>query len=169
MDQLSYNYKKDKPNQLLRVDEAVIAATDADDIKDQYDENYVYNDIGQLIYDFENVSKEDKDKINNQNTIPEDLITYFYNASGLVTKVNVGTAPLIEFFYNDKNHRVRKQAYYNYRDGGLPYVEHYVRDASGTVMAIYRDSKVLEHMIMVDHVWEYISDKLQEHHLTFMN
>ncbi len=81
MDQLSYTYKPDKPNQLLRVDDAVTGTTNADDIKDQSGDNYIYNEIGQLV----------------QNT--SENITYFYNASGLVTEVQKNHTPLVKFFY----------------------------------------------------------------------
>ncbi|KAA1246527.1 RHS repeat domain-containing protein [Aquimarina sp. RZ0] len=120
MDKLSYAYKTAKPNQLLRVDDAVGTITDADDIEDQDGDNYIYNEIGQLI--------ENK----------EEKITYLYNASGLVTEVRKNNNPLVKFFYNDKNHRVRKESY-NPTNGNLSYTEHYVRDAGGTTIAIYRD------------------------------
>ncbi len=128
MDQLSYVYKDDKPNQLLRVDDAVTGATNADDIKDQDGENYVYNKIGQLVHNH------------------EENISYFYNASGLVTEVHKDNVPLVKFFYNDKNHRVRKESY-NPENGRLTYTEHYIRDAAGTAMAIYRDGVLVENTI----------------------
>ncbi|WP_378185630.1 RHS repeat domain-containing protein [Aquimarina sp. W85] len=132
MDQLSYTYKTDKPNQLLRVDDAITAPTNADDIKDQTGdvngENYKYNTIGQLV---ENI---------------DDKITYLYNASGLVTEVQKDKQPLVKFFYNDKGHRVVKESY-NPINGTLSYTEHYVRDAAGTALAIYRDGQVVENTI----------------------
>ncbi len=128
MDQLSYTYKTDKPNQLLRVDDAAGDVAGADDIGDQNGDNYVYNSIGQLL------------KNNTEN------ITYIYNASGLVTEVHKDDIPLVKFFYNDKGHRVRKESY-NPSNGSLTYTEHYVRDAAGTAMAIYRDGQVIENTL----------------------
>ncbi|MEW7280852.1 RHS repeat-associated core domain-containing protein [Aquimarina sp. 2201CG1-2-11] len=128
MDQLSYTYKTDKPNQLLRVNDAVGDVVGADDIGDQSGENYEYNSIGQLV------------KNNEEN------ISYLYNASGLVTQVNKDNQPLVKFFYNDKGHRVRKESY-TPSNGNLSYTEHYVRDAAGTPMAIYRDGTVVENTI----------------------
>lgn len=63
MDNLSYVYKDDKPNQLLRVEDS---AGDADvgDIDTQTGDNYQYNAIGQLI--------------KNQ----AEQVAYTYNASG---------------------------------------------------------------------------------------
>ncbi|AXT52108.1 RHS repeat-associated core domain-containing protein [Aquimarina sp. BL5] len=129
MDKLSYTYKTEKPNQLLRVDDAVTTATNADDIKDQAtNDNYRYNDIGQLV--------ENK----------EEKITYIYNATGLVTQVAYNGTPVVKFFYNDKNHRVKKESY-DSGSGNLSYTEHYVRDAAGTALAIYRDGEASEHTI----------------------
>ena len=128
MDKLSYQYKTDKPNQLLRVDDAAGDVVGADDIGDQTTtENYKYNAIGQLIEDHEYVTPEK----------PNDIVRYTYNASGLVTEVSKNNVPLVKFFYNDKNHRVRKESY-NPENGNLTYTEFYIRDAAGTAMAIYR-------------------------------
>ncbi|NER12982.1 hypothetical protein GWK08_05995 [Leptobacterium flavescens] len=127
MDALSYTYKTDKPNQLLRVDDAVTATTNVDDIKDQDGNNYIYNELGQLI------------------TNNEEGISYIYNASGLVTEVKKNNLPLIKFFYNDKNHRVKKESYDT--NGVLQNSIFYVRDAQGTTLAVYNGSAVTEHTI----------------------
>ncbi|WP_340064258.1 RHS repeat-associated core domain-containing protein [Ascidiimonas aurantiaca] len=127
MDQLTYTYKTDKPNQLLRVDDAVTGTTNADDIKDQDGNNYVYNSIGQLV----------------QNT--GEGITYIYNTSGLVTEIQKNTVPLVKFYYNDRGHRVRKESYNT--TGSLIQTEYYVRDASGTTLAVYRGSTPQEYTV----------------------
>ncbi|MEP5338484.1 MAG: RHS repeat-associated core domain-containing protein [Algibacter sp.] len=128
MDYLNYTYKDDKPNQLLRVDDAAGTIPDADDIEDQDGNNYEYNAIGQLT---KNVAED---------------IEYIYNASGLVTEIKKDNVSLVKFFYNDKGHRVKKEAYKT-DNSGLDYTEHYVRDAAGTSLAIYRDGVVKEHTI----------------------
>jgi YD repeat-containing protein len=80
MDDLSYVYKTDKPNQLLRVDDSVADNVVANvDIDDQNGDNYVYNEIGQLVR-------------NN-----EENIEYLYNASGLVTEVKKTTRHWLNF------------------------------------------------------------------------
>ncbi|WP_405206218.1 RHS repeat-associated core domain-containing protein [Aquimarina sp. LLG6339-5] len=117
MDKLSYAYKTDKPNQLLRVDDAAGDVNGADDIGDQNGNNYEYNEIGQLV------------KNNEEN------IEYLYNASGLVTEVKKDNQSLVKFFYNDKNHRVRKESYNP--NSSATTTTFYVRDAAGTAMAIY--------------------------------
>ncbi len=120
MDNLSYNYDPLKPNRLQQVIDAEGNVANADDIGSQADtENYAYNSIGQLI----------KNK--------EENITYFYNASGLVTQVNKDGQPVVKFFYNDRNHRIKKESYTN---GTLANTTFYVRDVAGQVMAIYNDA-----------------------------
>lgn len=129
MDQLSYVYNPNKPNQLKRVDDAAGDVAGANDIGDQTGaENYVYNEIGQLI--------ENK----------EENIEYIYNASGLVTEVKQGGFARVKFFYNDKGHRVKKEAYISGQTT-LDYTEYYVRDAAGTAMAIYRSGAPTEYTI----------------------
>jgi len=123
MDQLEYAYDTEKPNQLKQVIDGARENTNADDIKTQQANNYIYNSIGQLI--------ENK----------EEKITYLYNASGLVTEVAYNGTPVVKFFYNDRGHRIRKQSFIN------NYTEYYVRDAAGSVMAIYRNGTVSEYPI----------------------
>lgn len=127
MDALSYTYKTDRPNQLLRVDDAVTSNTNTDDIKDQEGDNYVYNEIGQLV----------------ANT--EEGISYLYNASGLVTEIKKNGEPLIKLFYNDRNHRIKKESYNT--AGVLQNSTFYIRDASGTALAIFQNNTITEHTI----------------------
>jgi RHS repeat-associated protein len=118
MDQLSYVYKTDKPNQLDRVLDAVTAPTNADDIKTQNTENYVYNSIGQLTRN------------------RQEGTVYTYNASGLVTEILKGKEPLVRFVYNDKGFRVKKIVSPLGNSTLYPATTYYIRDAAGTVMAI---------------------------------
>lgn len=126
MDKLSYSYKSGKPNQLDRVSDAVGTVADTDDIESQASGNYMYNTIGQLI--------ENK----------EEGIKYVYNASGLVTEVQKNNVPLVKFFYNDRGHRVKKESYTN---GSLTKTTFYVRDVSGSTMAIYDGNTIKENPI----------------------
>src|SRR5690606_13564285 len=113
MDKLDYTYKTDKPNQLLRVDDAVTTTTNADDIKDQIaPENYKYNSIGQLIEDWENVTQAELNAYNsNSANIPSSVIYYEYNTSGLVTEVKKNNVSLVKFSYNERGQRVKKESY----------------------------------------------------------
>ncbi|WP_420571718.1 RHS repeat domain-containing protein [Kordia sp.] len=130
MDELSYTYDSSKPNQLKQVVDAITEETNADDIKTQTSpNNYEYNEIGQLVK-------------NNQ----ED-VRYTYRANGLLTEIKkVSTdEPILKLYYNDKNHRVRKESF---GDGGvLQNVTHYVRDMNGTAVAIYTNNIIEEHPI----------------------
>lgn len=130
MDYLNYTYKPDKPNQLLRVDDAAGEVLAGKDIGDQDGDNYEYNAIGQLI-------KNDAEGIE-----------YVYNASGLVTEIKKDLLPLVKFFYNDKGHRVKKEIYtINGGTSSLMRTDYYVRDAAGTALAIYEGTTVKEHTI----------------------
>jgi len=128
MDNFTYNYKTGK-NQLDHVQDAVTLATNADDLKSQSSGNYTYNSIGQLTQSNEN----------------GNTINYTYSASGLVREIKKNNLPLVRFYYNDKGHRVSKEIYNN--SGNLTDTDYYVRDASGSVMAIYRNSNLTEQPI----------------------
>ncbi|MHA7832353.1 MAG: hypothetical protein ACX93O_14760 [Flagellimonas sp.] len=118
MDALTYNYDPERPNRLLWVDDAEGDVPVADDLDDQAPGNYQYNSIGQLTKDV------------------SEGIAYIYTASGLVAEVQQNGQPLVKFFYNDRNHRVRKEIYGN---GNLIYTIYYVRDVAGQTMAVYND------------------------------
>src|SRR5690606_20197561 len=94
MDDLSYVYDVNKPNQLKQVQDAVTVPTFANDIKSQSSaNNYQYNEIGQL-----------------EKNLEENL-DYFYNTSGLVTEVKKNGSTMVKFYYNDRNHRVKKESF----------------------------------------------------------
>ncbi|NGX85383.1 RHS repeat-associated core domain-containing protein [Aequorivita sp. KMM 9714] len=121
MDTLIYHYAPDS-NQLDYVEDTSGNSIDDGDIKDQNPNNYVYNSIGQLI--------ENK----------QDDIGYDYYATGLVKSVfsTVSNDPKkVEFFYNDRGHRVSKLTT---MPNNTQQQTFYVRDASGSAMAIYNTS-----------------------------
>ncbi|WP_375334368.1 RHS repeat domain-containing protein [Flagellimonas sp. C4] len=119
MEELTYNYDLKKPNRLLWVDDAEGDVPDADDLGDQEKGNYQYNSIGQLTKDV------------------SGGITYIYTASGLVAEVLKNGEPLVKFFYNDRNQRVKKEHYAP--NNFLFATTYYVRDVAGQVMAVYND------------------------------
>ena len=126
MDELSYHYKTDKPNQLKRVGDAFNKNTKANDIKDQATENnYIYNSIGQLT--------ENKD----------ENVRYEYNASGLVTKVYYNNYLKVQFYYNDKGYRTKKVGYQD-NSSTKDKTTYYVLDAAGSPLAIYEDQQQVE-------------------------
>lgn len=116
MDNFSYQYNS-LTNQLNHVNDAVTSATNADDLEAQSLDNYEYNAIGQLVK-------------NNQ-----DNIEYIYNASGLVTQIKKDGNVFLNFYYDDRGQRIRKEVTYD--NGNIWNETYYVRDASGSVMAIY--------------------------------
>lgn len=118
MDNLTYRYKLGK-NQLEYVDDAVTSTTNANDIKDQASNNYSYNKIGQLVSNI------------------KDGITYTYNTSGLVSKVQIG-ANNVEFFYDDRGQRIKKVTTMN----GIIATSFYVRDAAGNALSIYNGNNM---------------------------
>ncbi|WP_417921358.1 RHS repeat-associated core domain-containing protein [Christiangramia marina] len=126
MDDLSYSYYPGK-NQLQHVADGVTETTNANDIKSQGGNNYVYNEIGQLVFNTE-----------------EDL-TYTYTTSGLVETVSKPSV-VVNFYYNDRGHRTRKESTIS----GVTTNTYYVRDVSGNVMAIYNEAgagTTMEHPI----------------------
>ena len=126
MDDLTYNYYNLMPNRLKQVQDAVVQNTNADDIKNQIStNNYVYNEIGQLISN------------------AEEGLSYVYNASGLVTEVKKNGNPLVEFYYNDRNQKLKKVVH---SPSGVD-VTYYVSDLSGQVIGIYNNNTLTEHPI----------------------
>lgn len=123
MDRLTYNYRvKEKPNRLSDVHDAV-GKKGVEDIGSQEANNYTYDAIGRLT------------------TNNKEKVTYEYNVSGLVTKVFYNNLLKVQFYYNDKGYRVKKEKYNN---GTVMLTTHYVRDASGSVMAIYENQEQKE-------------------------
>ena len=123
MDKLRYTYRTDKPNQLDYVDD-LVGNAGVQDIDAQSPNNYEYNAIGQLI----------KNK--------GEGVEYEYNASGLVTLVKHNGNKRVAFFYNDKNFRTRKASYDD--NGNLTKTTDYIRDAVGSVLAIYENQALKE-------------------------
>ncbi len=119
MDNFTYHYKTGT-NQLSYIDDTATSAVPVDDLKDQAPNNYHYNSIGQL----------------DLNT--SENIEYIYNASGLVTDVKKNGQSLVSFYYNDRGQRVHKIDFINEQH------TYYVRDVSGSVMAIYNNSTLAE-------------------------
>ena len=147
MDELTYTYKSDGSNRLDFVKDQVDldnVITNTEDIKNQYPGNYVYNEVGQLIEDFENVSITEKHAYEMDSSfVPDNLIRYIYNSTGLVTEIKKGKRLQVKFVYNDKNFRTKKISYQD--DGVTPQkITDYVRDNNGQILAIYEDGDLKE-------------------------
>jgi RHS repeat-associated protein len=98
VDQLTYNYKNGKPNQLDYIGDAYhFTASNFGDLKNQSAGNYTYSEIGELIQD------------------NADNITIQYSSSGKVTSVKDKTTGQykIKYFYDESDLRVKKEGYNN--------------------------------------------------------
>jgi RHS repeat-associated protein len=91
------------------------------DIKNQLQNNYVYDAIGQMT----------------RNT--QENLTYLYNTQGLVTEVQLTSTvkPLVKFFYNERGQRIKKESYNSTGNGVLQGTTYYILDLSGNSMADY--------------------------------
>ena len=119
IDNLTYHYPNNS-NQLNRVTDASnFYNASIGDVQSQVINNYVYTNNGQI--------KEDKEK---------DVI-YLYNSFGKlagIDKISNGL-PLMRFAYNEYGNRIRKTTYQS--DGTPEKTTIYVREANGSLMAIY--------------------------------
>lgn len=128
MDNFTYQYPANS-NRLGWVDDSDVATQPSGDLEDQALGNYTYNAIGQLTRNAQNDNN------------------YTYTASGLVKSVlDSGGDVGVEFVYDDRGHRVRKN---RIEDANVAESTYYVRDASGQVMAIYNGDNTsnMEHPI----------------------
>jgi RHS repeat-associated protein len=125
MDDLTYHYDGATPswkNQLLYVDDSKAAGLHTEDIDDQSTGNYAYDEIGNLIQDN-----------------AEEIQTIEWTVYGKIksiTRTGVSTKANLEFEYNTAGQRVIKRVLPN--NGDKPTSTFYLRDASGNIMATYK-------------------------------
>lgn len=127
MDAMSYHYLEDDEG--TRIDNKLRHISDVNhdneglgDISSQQNNNYQYNEIGQLIY-------------NN-----EEGHYYTYDAYGLligVYKDENYTEPVAEYFYDDKGFRSKKVLYDSDNANLQTHATWYIRDASGNLLSLY--------------------------------
>ncbi len=128
MDDLNYHYDNDggKPNRLLYVDdEPSYSGNYSDDIEDQSLGNYSYDAIGNLTGD-----------------VSEQIASIAWLANGKIKSISrsAGSSkPDLEFEYDALGNRVTKIEKPAGSDDDEWKYTHYVRDASGNVMAVYRE------------------------------
>lgn len=139
MDDLSYAYATDvsdnlKNNQLLAVYEAASITTMGEDLENQVDNNYVYNELGQLI----------QDKYN-------DISEIEWTVTGKVKKITYDDAlntaidtdiDWIEFRYDALDRRIEKTVKEEIQitqqtSNLIQTTTYYNYDASGNVLAVY--------------------------------
>ncbi|MGB0178220.1 MAG: hypothetical protein ACPF9D_13720, partial [Owenweeksia sp.] len=128
MDALSYNYYANT-NQLSYVTDAVSSGNFATDIDNQSAGNYTYDNIGNLVSDSQ-----------------EEISAIEWTVAGKIasiTRTSSSVKPDLEFEYDALGNRITKIE--KPRTGGNPsdltewIKTHYVRDASGNVMAVYKE------------------------------
>ncbi len=127
MDQLTYGYNTDvngklTNNRLRHVKDAIGDANYQEDIDNQADDNYEYDEIGNLVKD-----------------IKEGITNIEWNVYGKIssiTKVKSGETTTIAYTYDAGGNRISKVVTPPIATGG-PSTTIYVRDASGNVMSVY--------------------------------
>ncbi len=120
MDALTYHYYSGT-NQLEYVDDAVAAATYANDLDDQTAQNYAYDPSG-------NLAKDQAEEI-------DTILWTAYGKIKRITRTTGSTKPDLEFAYDASGNRVMKHVIPN--NGAPDSYTYYVRDAQGNVMATY--------------------------------
>src|SRR5690606_6685497 len=119
MDELTYGYNLDGNGRLLNnrlrhVKDAVSSGNYTTDIDDQGDDNYAYDEIGNLISDDQ-----------------EGISEISWNVYGKISSITKSGPVTISYDYDASGNRIGKTV-------GNKHTW-YVRDASGNVMAVYED------------------------------
>ena len=125
MDELTYVYEtkangyKRNTNKLRQVKDAISASNYSDDIDSQQRDNYAYDEIGNLTKDQqEGITKTD------------------WTVYGKMAKVSKADGSFTEFRYDAAGNRIAKR----FKNQAEDRTTHYVRDASGNIMAIYEQT-----------------------------
>lgn len=119
MDDLTYLYDSDKHNRLLSVTDAASPANNySNDIKNQSSGNYMYNNLGQVIYD------------------ASGDYNYIYNLYGKVTAIKKTSG--LNFMTIEYNANGQRQKKTDYDAGGNATLHTwYVYDAGGSLLSTY--------------------------------
>ena len=127
IDRLTYHYQNGS-NMLDHVDDIGAADGQFEDISDQAAGNYTYDALGQLIID-----KQGKIKVEYTPSGLVKLVRYFnFSDPNDVQNDQI----IVSFEYNERNHRISKSNYGH--EGQLSSTTHYVRDAAGLLLSIYK-------------------------------
>jgi len=121
-DQLRYTYF-DNTNKLRHVTDVIPGATVSYDIDNQGTDNYTYDLNGSLLSD-----------------AAEGIYQINWNAQNKVTDIlslSTNSTPVLSYAYNPMGQRVRKYAEDN---TGASWVEYYVLDLQGNILAIYKET-----------------------------
>lgn len=111
MDNLTYEYYPGK-NQLNHVEDSVGNSNYSADLDNQPSQNYVYDSIGNLVYDE-----------------AAGIDSIRWSVYGKISRIKKNNGTVITYAYDAMGNRVSKEV------GGIG--TYYVRDASGNIMSIY--------------------------------
>jgi RHS repeat-associated protein len=119
MDNLTYRYSNlAKPNRLTHIDDAVATTPLPDDLEDQAANNYVYDNIGNMITD-----------------VSEGGKTVTWNVYNKITAVSMSSGTkTLAFGYDANGNRVRKES----TASSVNTKQWYVRDAQGNILSVYK-------------------------------
>ena len=140
MDNFSYNYYG-MSNRLNWVDDPISAGLVSDDMDDQNNNNYAYDEIGQLTAD-----------------VQEGLTGITWNVRNKVTRVDKAGIHDVDFEYDEMGQRVMKRSRQNNEDNWVE--TWYVRDAQGNTIATYEHSYTHKTDIAYNEHF-----RLNEHHI----
>ena len=124
MDQLTYTYASNKPNQLSHVDDGIGGGNYGEDVDDQNVDNYGYDAIG-------NLTKDVQGQVNTINWTVYGKVHQVFHAAGAYEKT--------VYQYDPAGNRLSKKRVPN-NSTEDEVTTYYVRDASGNVMAVYEKS-----------------------------
>ncbi|MDQ3192161.1 MAG: hypothetical protein M3Q58_11270 [Bacteroidota bacterium] len=138
MDNLSYHYQPGK-NRLRHVND--VASTYTTDIDNQVDDNYRYDEIGNLTYD-------EEEEI-------DEIVWSVYGKIKEIKRISSSSKADLEFKYDASGNRIAKIVKTRDASGALsPYVDwivtYYVRDASGNTMATYIKKEGTDNLALND-------------------
>jgi RHS repeat-associated protein len=133
MDDLDYSYYVNT-NRLRHVTDAVNSSftTDIEDIETQNTDNYIYDEIGNLVIDKAEGLYDASDPT-------KKMIEWnVYGKISKITKIKSGVTTVIEYTYDASGNRITKTVIPPSGGGGAKTTA-YIRDASGNVMAVYEN------------------------------
>lgn len=121
MDQLTYSYNRDEKgrltnNRLRHVKDAVTSGSYTEDIDSQQDDNYQYDNTGNLTRD-----------------LALSVAAVKWNANGKIATITKTDGGIISYAYNTAGFRIAKTV----TAAGTSVTTYYVRDIQGNVMAVY--------------------------------
>ena len=122
MDRMRYNYLPET-NQLSHVDDPVATTNYTEDIDEQAPNNYAYDAIGQL-------TKDEQEEI-------AEIEWTAYGKVKAIRRTPGSTRPGLRFYYDAAGNRIRKEVIKDINNPMANTATHYLRDASGNIMAIY--------------------------------